>query len=982
MGLSYWDKSTVSGEAILPPTYSGTIYTVRQIGGSETVIIYDPVSKTSQEVTVAPKATETRRVVFDADFVYEKPDEVFASLQCIKDNRFNYGPLVPFVKYFTITVSGTNNIKSVKIGLPEEEGFEEELRELYLDDDYKIFDNLKNLEEFKNEKSAENSCGTPGTPQESSASDQVIPNQYYIFHWRPPLLYQHGAAGTEGVDYLDCRNSGYYKYYLFDPVKIVVRSFMTDDYIASFGNYTGTALESLQKKLLDRQDYWIKKGYDDFELYENDPIELREYWLTERINYLCRIGGNGETNYWPAPLHIYLTHKIDSDLKSSPDTNDYPFPSDINTIEDFEKNTFKSFILQELRWAYLYSHFKENYPSWVIEQYFGSNLDFSDAGSSIIKWDGILPKLVFRETENEQGSTTLSLARPPIKGAYVDINLEGCDAAICVGCNKHDTWKLPVEYGQVVADTINVETCTSQLGIKNIPKANAAAAINDREFRDLVQNGTRVGDEPSFPSLVRGKYFNKFFFIYIGINHEGQSGIGNNPMPAANLTGTVRLVPEMSRITEIVEAGSLQGHVEICARMTNSSVRDEQDGTILSELIFGSEEHSAYPYWFETEFKLKDMIREVETASSWKELNMAKVFLPVYGIRRFMGKHAFKSLDRINKCEIYVVDVQNTSGGSGGVCNDARGISKPGKPAGTKGGIPWGCAPFIWGRCPGGVGCPWPDFRCSYWQSPGGGGGTPGSNNQTLHFFAVFTCDPWIEEMERTRDWTYYYLPQFRYNPNWDIFTRQGEILSQVRYYIDGVNLTVYKRTVDDACSPGYRGMEGIKVRPTSAYVSIDLKELSQEDAISLFEGLTASADPAKMPTPVELYSSYAIIYTHGVASYNMNGPTYSAPAFQFGSASQSCGYPSGWDMFCYAADPGGYGGKMTITGPKHHSSTKNSAVWLFTKTTGIWQYTGRNTHFPPGTSQFDYSWWTDHWFRFINGEYQEPRYSNRSEVF
>ena len=548
------------------------------------------------------------RVTFTAEFEYRRPDEAFSTISGTRNIYYAYGPMVGFVKKFTIVVKDDINI---------------ELRQFKIND-------------FELGR----------TQYTVTESGEGINRIFTIEHSRPSLIYDVGIVGEHGRGYIDPTDSdpNKFKYFLFDPVEITIRAKYSDEFLAS--------LNDAAISILNRRAVGMRKKYDipDLGYDEIEPLKFSDYWLKERVDYLFeyeQIGSAGDSDYeyFPPPFHNYQVHR--------PGNSSIPAPIDDNDIT----GVVSADLLQQMRFAAYYSQYRSGIISALdMERMFGHEWDLGGGNLDIVAWDGV----ALEPITNKEGKPA-GFKQP--RGKYVKLSSTNKTAPICYGCNRHPTWMCPVENGEELEE-VDTKFCEDAdppqttistkgpLDVKDIPRTSPVIKIEETGYM------TGIGKKPAYPTTIKREHFDRFFLLFSNIHRPPQ----NDPLPKQYVSGSVRIVPDRSDIKNLLSTDQLDGHIEICPRRAVEGLKSsykEIDGTKLSDIEFNLDqdgnEEIRYPYSFRSTKNYRDQFRSMFSDWQWDKLNIAKIYTkPTFPVK-LQTKRAYKSLDYIRGARIYIV---------------------------------------------------------------------------------------------------------------------------------------------------------------------------------------------------------------------------------------------------------------------------------------------------------------------------------------
>lgn len=890
-GLSYSDESTADS-----------------IGRVSSASLYD---------------TTKGRVTFVAEFEDIRPDEAFSRTdydgEVHGENFYEYGPMVGFIKKFIITIkdpikdSFGNYVKSFKIN------------------------------EFEL-KSGQYTVTESGTD---------IDKVYIIEHDRPPLRSYTDDLNQHGVTYIDPTDSdpNKFKYFLFDPVEIEIRSKYSREFINSLSS---DAIQKLRNRIPKMQ----AKGYPDFEYDEIEPVKLYDYWLTERVEYLFRykqVGSPGDSDYayFPAPFHNYQVHL--------PGNIDIPNLSQSTTVT----GTIKAEMLQQMRFASYYSQHKEgSISAGDMERMFGTGWDLGGGNLDLVSWDGVALEPITTKSGVPAGY------KDP-KGKYVKLEGSSRTAPICYGCNRHPTWMCPVENGTELLpdDDTFVKWCEDldppqsvistpgPLEIKDIPRVRPKITIEDTGYM------SGIGNKPDFPTTIKREFFDRFFLLFSNVHQEA------DPLMYQHMYGSARIVPERSDIRNLLNTNQLGGHTEICPRRaverSQRSSYIEKDGTKLSDIAFDvdkdGESESRYPYSFRAVKNYRDQFRSVYTDLWWDKLNIAKIYTQPSFPVKLQTKRAYTSLDYIRSARIFIVQEtffpESTS--------TPPEIYTAGGPPGERSRK---CCRYV-------NPAPSLDCRCNTMEEHFY------SNELTQpdvvrHYFAVFSNSP-------VSDYVIKYFNWMGFGNPWSMRTRPEDLPggARVRVPVGRTIIRVNNKApiYEHPCSPGgITGRRGGGQYSQNKKVYVPLDDMNPDDAQDLLDDLLINAEDHPCFTRPQVNLSHDIIVGYKRVEYPGSGITIPGGYFQWlGTALM---VPTFWcaELLAPGADVVGESQSYETAfqpgvAPGLTVSESDRNDYVEVRAAGSWYNTLANVRENP-TGWFNYTFYCDHFFWFIDGEFKNCR--------
>lgn len=863
--------------------------------------------------------TTKERVVFTAEFEDIRPDEAFSRTAydgtVHKESFYEYGPMVSFIKKFTIKVKD-----------PIKDGFGDYVKS------FKI-----NGFELGSEQYTVTESGT--------GIDKV----YIIEHERPPLRSYTSDLSQHGVTYIDPTNSDpdKFKYFLFDPVEIEIRAKYSKEFINSLSS---DAIEKFKIRVSEME----ARGYPDFEYDEIEPIKLYDYWLTERVEYLFKhkqfgTPGDSDYAYFPAPFHNYQVH-LPENLFIPPPASNVDISGPVSAD-----------MLQQMRFASYYSQYKEGSILAVdMERMFGTGWDLGGGNLDLVSWDGVA-----LEPITDKDGKPAGYKNP--KGKYVKLEGSSSIAPICYGCNRHPNWTCPVENGDEVAETQFIKLCEDldppksvistpgPLEIKDIPRVRPKIKIEDTGYM------SGIGNKPEFPTTIKGEFFDRFFLLFSNVHQR------SDPLMHQHMHGSIRTVPERSDIRNLLNTSQLGGHTEICPRRavedSKKSSYKEKDGTKLSEIEFDvdgdGERDYRYPYRFRSVKNYRDQFRSVYTDWYWDKLNIAKIYTKPSFPVKLQTKRAYTSLDYIREARIYVVKevfYPETT-------NTPYEIYPVGPAPGNR------SRRCCWYVLP----MPWADCRCSVYEMHFYNNQWAQSD-VTMHYFAVFSNPPVSDYMLKYFNWMSGVRKAWGMRTRPEDLPGGARVEVPVRKTLSVVNIR--EPNPEDACVPslvGYRD-GGYVYEQKITYVPLD--DMDPDDAQDLLDSLLINAEDHACFTRPRVNLTYDIIVGYKKVEYP--GLTVDIPGGYFQWSGPKLMVPATWctdvlrpgrntdpleqEWYEQAFQPGG---------PPGSEQLRNYYVEV--RSTGTWANTLANQREPvPGW--FDYTFWCEHFFRFDDGVYNNCR--------
>ncbi len=870
--------------------------------------------------------TEKERVTFVAEFEDIRPDEAFSTLDydggVQRQSHYNYGPMVAFIKKFTINVK--DDIESVG-GNPRLVQF-------------KINDVELSSEQYTISKSED------GTT-------------YTIVHERPPLRSQLDVSNkTAWKDYIDPTdtNPTKFKYFLFDPVEITIRAKYSKDFLDS--------LSEDGKNQLRQRIPNIEKEYDidNFGWEEITPIRLYDYWLTERVEYLLRYNssdridcGTDNPYFFPSPFWLYQNHLPDESFV-------FPPGRSVTMV-----GLVASIMLQHMRFASYYSQHRTskadgNISTADMERMFGRGWDLGGGNLDLISWDGVALEPIFDSNGRPAG-----FKQP--KGKYIKLGSSGDLAPICYGCNRHPNWLVPMEDGKVL-DCVDTKFCKDlrqpfqaistpgPMDIEDIPRESPE--IKEEETGYM----TGIGKKPDFPTIIKREHFDRFFLLFSNVNNSPDL----SPYMYLHLKGSVRVVPERSDMSKVLGSNDLAGHVEICPRRAvggKKSSTNDIDGTKLSKLEFGVTDETndsgdikiisddKYPYRFRSVKNYRDQFRTVLIDNFWDKLNIVKIYtVPSFPVR-IQTKRAYKSLDYIRAASLYVI-AEHFSGSPGIYSRNVTSAGIPGKRSRK-------CCYFV---------LPMPELECRCEGHTVTYSYTGGTSYSRYHFFGVFSnyaIPDWMIEQ---------YPVQFGIYKNWSMFVRPEDLPRGAKVVVPMVRTAewVRKRVAGESpCAPGWIGPDVGGIHLGKKTLDVPLIDMDPDEAQDLFDSLTENAKDHPCFSRPTLNGSNSIIVGYATRTFSTGGGSGSGRYQYLGPIQYIPG------VWCQHDLTPGY----TIGAVQGHVTDwipgrlpfEDDSNFIHVNAGGDWLNTLVSNRVLGGWI-FDYTYWCDHTFNFRDGEFQNCR--------
>ena len=874
-------------------------------------------------------ATSKDRFTFVAEFEDIRPDEAFSTLDydggVQRQVDYNYGPMVAFIKKFTINIKDDIEYKDEDTELVQ----------------FKINDVELNSEQYTISRSDDETTFT-------------------IEHERPPLKSQLDTSGkTAWVDYVDPADSDptKFKYFLFDPVEITIRAKYNKSFLDSLSEEAKTQLSQRVPKIEEEYDI------SNYSWDEITPIRLYDYWLTERVEYLFRfnysgsfdcISDVGDIYFFPSPFWLYQNHLPDESWV-------YPVGRSVTIT-----GLIASIMLQHMRFASYYSQHRTSDANDSIsvsdmKKMFGRGWDLGGGNLDLISWDGVALEPIFDNNGNPAG-----FKQP--KGKYVKLGSSPDIAPICYGCNRHPNWTTPMEQNRVL-ECVDTKFCEELERPRQVIDTIGPMSIEDipRESPEIEESETGymtgIGRKPDYPTVIKREHFDRFFLLFSNVNIPPDL----SHYMYLHLKESIRVVPVRSDMSRVLGSDNLAGHVEICPRRSGgngviTSSTDDIDGTKLSKLEFGVTdqegdtrivEDDRYPYRFRSIKNYRDQFRTVLTDWHWDKLNMVKVYtVPNFPVR-IQTKRAYKSLDYIRSAVLYVVE-ERTYGGGGGGSITIGGGDPPG-------GRSRKCCNYV-------VPMPGSDCRCpaystTFWSDPSG-------SRSTWHYFAVFSNPPIPDWMLKD------YAIQLGLNKSWGMFVRPGDLPRGARVkvpLITGIG-THRHRIAGSTCAPSYIGPNSGNYGIYGKTFNIPLDDMDPDAAQSLIESLTESAvDNPCFELPI-LNGSNDIIVGYASKTFRV-GSEGSSSSFQWIGDGRYI--PGTW---CQEDLTPGY---IPEDAPLHFKIEdwrpgrvpfSENYNYLYVNAGGDWTNTFASNSTVGGW--FDYNFHCNHTFTFVEGEYSPCRYN------